>query len=166
MQVEKLRLYGVLDNDKLSPLLRTTRMVAHWRLSIRELADFAKGFVVAHVDSGTCFDLSYKETAENILQIEIPYSLLPSLIAAQGDQPPLAERYRVPEKYLLKPERNVDSSQATTEPQPISAPELPQPKASALTPVMSAIRHYRSCLAMMLYTRIRCTGSQPTPLSS
>lgn len=53
--------------------------------------------MVAHVDSGTCFDLSYKETAENILQIEIPYSLLPSLIAAQGDQPPLAERYRVPE---------------------------------------------------------------------
>ncbi len=32
MQVEKLRLYGVLDNDKLSPLLETTRMVAHWRL--------------------------------------------------------------------------------------------------------------------------------------
>lgn len=34
--------------------------------------------------------ISYKETAENILQIEIPYSLLPSLIAAQGDEPPLA----------------------------------------------------------------------------
>ncbi|HCM9654479.1 TPA: DNA phosphorothioation-dependent restriction protein DptH [Enterobacter kobei] len=134
MQVEKLRLYGVLDNDKLSPLLERREWWLTGDYQLGELADFAKGFVVAHVDSGTCFDLSYKETAENILQIEIPYSLLPSLIAAQGDQPPLAERYRVPEKYLLKPERNVDSSQATTEPQPISAPELPQPKASALTP--------------------------------
>lgn len=138
MQVEKLRLYGVLDNDKLSPLLERREWWLTGDYQLGELADFAKGFVVAHVDSGTCFDLSYKETAENILQIEIPYSLLPSLIAAQGDQPPLAERYRVPEKYLLKPERNVDSSHpeqaATTEPQPISAPELPQPKASALTP--------------------------------
>ncbi len=138
MQVEKLRLYGVLDNDKLSPLLERREWWLTGDYQLGELADFAKGFVVAHVDSGTCFDLSYKETAENILQIEIPYSLLPSLIAAQDDQPPLAERYRVPEKYLLKPERNVDSSHpeqaATTEPQPISAPELPQPKASALTP--------------------------------
>ncbi|MEP8909090.1 DNA phosphorothioation-dependent restriction protein DptH [Enterobacter roggenkampii] len=138
MQVEKLHLYGVLDNDKLSPLLERREWWLTGDYQLGELADFAKGFVVAHVDSGTCFDLSYKETAENILQIEIPYSLLPSLIAAQGDQPPLAERYRVPEKYLLKPERNVDSSHpeqaATTEPQPISAPELPQPKASALTP--------------------------------
>jgi len=138
MQVEKLRLYGVLDNDKLSPLLERREWWLTGDYQLGELADFAKGFVVAHVDSGTCFDLSYKETAENILQIEIPYSLLPSLIAAQGDQPPLAERYRVPEKYLLKPERNVDSSHpeqaATTEPQPISAPGLPQPKASALTP--------------------------------
>ncbi|HAE8613015.1 TPA_asm: DNA phosphorothioation-dependent restriction protein DptH, partial [Salmonella enterica subsp. salamae serovar 30:1,z28:z6] len=139
MQVEKLRLYGVLDNDKLSPLLERREWWLTGDYQLGELADYAEGFVVAHVDSGTCFDLSYKETAENILQIEIPYSLLPSLIAAQGDQPPLAERYRVPEKYLLKPECNVDSSHpeqaaTTTEPQPISAPELPQPEVSALTP--------------------------------
>ncbi|EAV3919471.1 DNA phosphorothioation-dependent restriction protein DptH [Salmonella enterica] len=139
MQVEKLRLYGVLDNDKLSPLLERREWWLTGDYQLGELADYAEGFVVAHVDSGTCFNLSYKETAENILQIEIPYSLLPSLIAAQGDQPPLAERYRVPEKYLLKPECNVDSSHpeqaaTTTEPQPISAPELPQPEVSALTP--------------------------------
>lgn len=139
MQVEKLRLYGVLDNDKLSPLLERREWWLTGDYQLGELADYAEGFVVAHVDSGTCFDLSYKETAENILQIEIPYSLLPSLIAAQGDQPPLAERYRVPEKYLLKPECDVNSSQpvqvaTTTEPQPISVPELPQPEASALPP--------------------------------
>ncbi|MCU6195213.1 hypothetical protein, partial [Enterobacter sichuanensis] len=110
MQVEKLRLYGVLDNDKLSPLLERREWWLTGDYQLGELADYAEGFVVAHVDSGTCFDLSYKETAENILQIEIPYSLLPSLIAAQGDQPPLAERYRVPEKYLLKPECDVNSS--------------------------------------------------------
>ncbi|EES5072297.1 DNA phosphorothioation-dependent restriction protein DptH [Escherichia coli] len=139
MQVEKLRLYGVLDNDKLSPLLERREWWLTGDYQLGELADYAEGFVVAHVDSGTCFDLSYKETAENILQIEIPYSLLPSLIAAQGDQPPLAERYRVPEKYLLKPECDVNSSHpvqvaTTTEPPPISALELPQPEASALTP--------------------------------
>lgn len=139
MQVEKLRLYGVLDNDKLSPLLERREWWLTGDYQLGELADYAEGFVVAHVDSGTCFDLSYKETAENILQIEIPYSLLPSLIAAQGDQPPLAERYRVPEKYLLKPECDVNSSHlvqvaATNEPQPISVLELPQPEASAHTP--------------------------------
>lgn len=139
MQVEKLRLYGVLDNDKLSPLLERREWWLTGDYQLGELADYAEGFVVAHVDSGTCFDLSYKETAENILQIEIPYSLLPSLIAAQGDQPPLAERYRVPEKYLLKPECDVNSSHpvqvaTTTEPPPISAPELPQPGALALSP--------------------------------
>ncbi|KIS44692.1 DNA phosphorothioation-dependent restriction protein DptH [Kosakonia radicincitans] len=138
MQVEKLRLYGVLDNDKLSPLLERREWWLTGDYQLGELADYAEGFVVAHVDSGTCFDLSYKETAENILQIEIPYSLLPSLIAAQGDQPPLAERYRVPEKYLLKSECDVNSSHpvqvaTTTEPQPISVLELPQPEASALT---------------------------------
>lgn len=138
MQVEKLRLYGVLDNDKLSPLLERREWWLTGDYQLGELADYAEGFVVAHVDSGTCFDLSYKETAENILQIEIPYSLLPSLIAAQGNQPPLAQRYRVPEKYLLKSECDVNSSHpvqvaTTTEPQPISVLELPQPEASALT---------------------------------
>ncbi|HCI7746700.1 TPA: DNA phosphorothioation-dependent restriction protein DptH [Escherichia coli] len=139
MQVEKLRLYGVLDNDKLSPLLERREWWLTGDYQLGELADYAEGFVVAHVDSGTCFDLSYKETVEKILQIEIPYSLLPSLIAAQGDQPPLAERYRVPEKYLLKPERDANASHpeqvaTTTKPQPISIPELPQPGVLALTP--------------------------------
>ncbi|CAI1755087.1 Type IV secretory pathway, VirB4 components [Serratia proteamaculans] len=104
MQVEKLRLYGVLDNDKLSPLLERREWWLTGDYQLGELNDYADGFVVAHVDSGTCFDLSYKETTDNILQIEIPYSLLPSLITSQGDQPSLAERYRVPEKYVLKPE--------------------------------------------------------------
>ncbi|ORM68448.1 DNA phosphorothioation-dependent restriction protein DptH [Pantoea rwandensis] len=104
MQVEKLRLYGVLDSDKLTPLLERREWWLTGDYQLGELADYVDGFVVAHVDSATCFDLSYKETAENILQIEIPYSLLPSLIAAQGDELPLAERYRVPEKYRLKPE--------------------------------------------------------------
>lgn len=104
MQVEKLHLYGVLDSDKLSPLLDRREWWLTGDYQLGELKDYIDGFVVAHVDSATCFDLSYKETANNILQIEIPYSLLPSLITSQKDQSPLAERYRVPEKYLLKPE--------------------------------------------------------------
>ncbi|MGL5968086.1 MAG: DNA phosphorothioation-dependent restriction protein DptH [Kluyvera sp.] len=115
MQVEKLRLYGVLDSDKLAPLLEQREWWLTGDYQLGKLTDYADGFVVAHVDSGTCFDFSYKETAENILQIEIPYSLLPSLIAAQGDEPPLAERYRVPEKYLLKPNCTINLSQPEAE---------------------------------------------------
>jgi len=137
MQVEKLRLYGVLDSDKLAPLLERREWWLSGDYQLGELTDYADGFVVAHVDSGTCFDFSYKETAENILQIEIPYSLLPSLIAAQGDEPPLAERYRVPDKYRLKP--NCDTSLPQQEVEfeavmpptlsSISDPELLQPEA-------------------------------------
>ncbi|EGQ4787609.1 hypothetical protein I3H91_004739, partial [Salmonella enterica subsp. enterica serovar Durban] len=97
--------------NKLAPLLDRREWWLTGDYQLGELADYVNGFVVAHVDSATCFDLSYKETAGNILQIEIPYSLLPSLIAAQGNEPPLAERYRVPEKYRLKPECDATPSQ-------------------------------------------------------
>ncbi|EHN8908675.1 DNA phosphorothioation-dependent restriction protein DptH [Enterobacter hormaechei] len=141
MQVEKLRLYGVLDSNKLAPLLDRREWWLTGDYQLGELTDYADGFVVAHVDSATCFDLSYKETAENILQIEIPYSLLPSLIAAQGDELPLAERYRVPEKYRLKsgcdailsqPEVVVEVTTPTTA-QSISEPESLQPAVSVAT---------------------------------
>src|SRR5690606_5948668 len=39
-------------------------------------------------------------------QIEIPYSLLSALITSQGGQESLSVRYRVPEKYILKPAFN------------------------------------------------------------
>ncbi|EOE1544744.1 DNA phosphorothioation-dependent restriction protein DptH [Providencia rettgeri] len=104
MQVEKLRLYGVLDVDKLSPLLERREWWLTGDYQLGELSDYVNGFVVAHVDSATCFELSYKETEDNILQIEIPYSLLPSLITSQKGQLSLAKRHRVDEKYLLKTE--------------------------------------------------------------
>ncbi|WP_391528476.1 DNA phosphorothioation-dependent restriction protein DptH [Photorhabdus akhurstii] len=103
MQVEKLHLYSVLDSNKLSPLLKQREWWLTGEYQLGELSDYVDGFVLAHVDNGSCFDLSYKKTSDNILQIEIPYSLLPSLIAASGSEQPLAERYRVPEKYQLKP---------------------------------------------------------------
>lgn len=145
MQVEKLRLYGVLDSNKLAPLLDRREWWLTGDYQLGELADYAEGFVVAHVDSATCFDLSYKETAENILQIEIPYSLLPSLIAAQGGEPPLAERYRVPEKYRLKPESDASPSQpevvvevsTPTATQSVSEPESAQPAVTMATPNIS-----------------------------
>ncbi|ECB3805300.1 DNA phosphorothioation-dependent restriction protein DptH [Salmonella enterica subsp. enterica serovar Fufu] len=145
MQVEKLRLYGVLDSDKLAPLLDRREWWLTGDYQLGELADYVDGIVVAHVDSATCFAPSYKETVENILQIEIPYSLLPSLIAAQGDEPPLAERHRVPEKYLLKPVCDATSSQpeavvgvtTPTTAQSISEPGSLQPAVSVVTPDIS-----------------------------
>ncbi|WP_449632388.1 DNA phosphorothioation-dependent restriction protein DptH [Rahnella aceris] len=136
MQVEKLRLYGVLDSDKLAPLLDRREWWLSGEYQLGEPADYVDGFVVAHVDSDTCFDLSYKETPDNILQIEIPYSLLPSLIAAQGDDQPLAERYRVPEKYRLRstidrltPQESapVVKEVASTDARPDEYPEQPTP---------------------------------------
>ncbi|EBP0140442.1 DNA phosphorothioation-dependent restriction protein DptH [Salmonella enterica] len=137
MQVEKLRLYGVLDNDKLSPLLERREWWLTGDYKLGELTDYVDGFVVAHVDSKTCFVVSYKKTTENILQIEIPFSLLPSLIAAQGDQPPLAEIHLAPEKYRLKPACDMSPSQPTqvttqADSQTNSIPESPQPEASTL----------------------------------
>ncbi|MBP2836924.1 DNA phosphorothioation-dependent restriction protein DptH [Dickeya parazeae] len=145
MQVEKLRLYGVLDSDKLAPLMDRREWWLTGDYQLGELTDYADGFVVAHVDSGTCFDLSYKETADNILQIEIPYSLLPSLIAAQGNELPLAERYRVPEKYRLKPRCDAtlpDSDSVVQVTSPIatlstSESELRQPAAFEVAPDIS-----------------------------
>ncbi|MGZ0496687.1 DNA phosphorothioation-dependent restriction protein DptH [Citrobacter freundii] len=141
MQVEKLRLYGVLDSNKLAPLLDRREWWLTGDYQLGELADYADGFVVAHVDSATCFDLSYKETAENILQIEIPYSLLPSLIAAQGDSP-LVERYRVPEKYRLKPECDASPSkpevvvEVTT---PTAAQSISEPESESLQPAVPVV---------------------------
>ena len=90
MQVEKLRLYGVLDGDKLAPLLDRREWWLTGDYLLGELKIMLMAFVVAHVDSGSCFDLSYKETTGNILQIEIPYSLLPSLITTHEGELPLA----------------------------------------------------------------------------
>lgn len=145
MQVEKLRLYGVLDSDKLAPLLDRREWWLTGDYQLGELADYVDGIVVAHVDSATCFAPSYKETVENILQIEIPYSLLPSLIAAQGDEPPLAERHRVPEKYRLQPVCDATPSQpeavvgvtTPTTAQSISEPGSLQPAVSVVTPDIS-----------------------------
>ncbi|MCV5349477.1 hypothetical protein OFM93_30860, partial [Escherichia coli] len=81
------------------------------------------GFVVAHVDSGSCFDLSYKETTANILQIEIPYSLLSSLITTREGKFPLAERYRVPDKYRLKPESDEHPSPSASGVQVTTPPD-------------------------------------------
>lgn len=138
MQVEKLQLYGVLDSDKLAPLLDRREWWLTGDYQLGELKDYANGFVVAHVDSGSCFDLSYKETTENILQIEIPYSLLSSLITTREGKLPLAERYRVPDKYRLKPESDEHPSpsasgvQVTT--QPDTRPDIPKP-----TPEVSTV---------------------------
>lgn len=141
MQVEKLRLYGVLDSNKLSPLLERREWWLTGDYLLGELTDYADGFVVAHVDSGSCFDLSYKLTKDNILQIEIPYSLLPTLIATKGDEQQLAERYRVPEQYRLKPDGDEETSKSalvvdttSSGDEPISESEPPQPDVHTLTP--------------------------------
>ncbi len=59
-----------------------------------ELKDYANGFVVAHVDSGSCFNLSYKETTGNILDRNSLFITILVNHYREGELP-LAERYRV-----------------------------------------------------------------------
>lgn len=115
MQVEKLRLYGVLESEKIAPLLENREWWLTGEYQLGELTDYPNGFVVAHVDSGTCFDISYKETQQDILQIEIPYSLLPSLIANQNGESSLTERYHVPSKYLLMSNQDANILQSVVD---------------------------------------------------
>ncbi|WP_340620830.1 DNA phosphorothioation-dependent restriction protein DptH [Xenorhabdus siamensis] len=82
MQVEKLRLYQALDSKMLEPLLSRREWWLTGRYKLSQLRNYVDGIVLAHVDSNSCFGPSYQITEKQILQIELPYALLSSLLAA------------------------------------------------------------------------------------
>ncbi|AWH88211.1 DNA phosphorothioation-dependent restriction protein DptH [Limnobaculum parvum] len=129
MQVEKLQIYGVLNSSALEPFLANREWWLTGEYQLGELPDYINGIVLAHVSNGSCFEPSWKETEDRILQIELPYTLLSSLIAARTNTQweVLMERYHVPEKYQLKPnsemsvfEAKLDELLAVLEIEPIS----------------------------------------------
>lgn len=105
MQVEKFRLYDVLAEEALMPLLSKREWWLKGEYEVISVPDYVDGFIVAHVENDSCFEPDYQLTTENILQIELPYSLLNSLINARSDQEldDLVEICKVPKQYRLKP---------------------------------------------------------------
>lgn len=125
MQVEKFRLYNVLADEELSPLLSRREWWLKGEYQVVSVPDYIDGFVVAHVESDSCFETSYQVTPENILQVELPYSLLNSLINANSTEAlnNLIDTCKVPSQYRLKPfgEKNENAGLQISEPPPSGA---------------------------------------------
>jgi DNA phosphorothioation-dependent restriction protein DptH len=102
MQLEKLRLYKVINDGRAEELLGNREWWLRGEYDLAELADYPCGFVVAHVDSDTCFEATFK-LDRNILQVELPISILESLIGAvsEGQLRELVNICHVPERFVL-----------------------------------------------------------------
>lgn len=105
MQVEKFRLYDVLSKEKLIELLSMRDWWLSGSYQLSDIPNYVDGFIVAHIESGSCFDVSCKVTDKNILQIELPYSLLSSLINTndKNELAQLVQNCRIDDEFILKP---------------------------------------------------------------
>lgn len=105
MQVDKLCLYHVMDSAQLAPLLSKREWWLKGEYSLANLPDYVEGFVVAHIDSASCFTPQYKMTDNNVLQVELPYSMLTSLIQTSVGESldKLVANSHVDKTFLLGP---------------------------------------------------------------
>ncbi|WAF89724.1 DNA phosphorothioation-dependent restriction protein DptH [Aeromonas hydrophila] len=127
MQVDKLCLYGVLERAQLQPLLDRREWWMRGDYQLGALPDYVEAMVVAHVENDSCFKPSYQTTGQNVLQIELPYSLLPALIASKMDTSiqRLVEQCQVPRQFCLMPQCEGEVAQ-------------PPVKVSGIEPVIAA----------------------------
>jgi DNA phosphorothioation-dependent restriction protein DptH len=85
MQVEKFKLYKVLDESRLHHLLEKREWWQQGDYSLGSLDEYADGIVLAHIESDTFFSPEY-ERKGNLIQIQLPYGLLPALISADSGE--------------------------------------------------------------------------------
>lgn len=108
IQVEKFKLYNVLTDKNMDSLLSRREWWLKGDYKIDDLPDYIDGIVLAHIDSDSCFEPKYTLTSNNILEVELPYALLPALIRA--DSPialkNLIDKFSIPPEYLLKTFKN------------------------------------------------------------
>jgi DNA phosphorothioation-dependent restriction protein DptH len=119
MQVDKLRLYQVLSDSDLSELIARREWWLRGKYQLADLEDYPSGFVVAHVENDSCFEPSYHLTDGNILQVELPFGLLDSLINAKTgvELDALVADFHVPELYRLRSNKiSTTQTNATTPP--------------------------------------------------
>jgi DNA phosphorothioation-dependent restriction protein DptH len=102
MQVEKYRLYGVLNDADLRHLSSRREWWLKGDYRLAELTEYPAGVVLSHLDSEACFDAAYR-MKEDVALIDLPIGLLDSLIdAADAEQiRALRAQCHVPEEYLL-----------------------------------------------------------------
>lgn len=105
MQVDKFRLYDVLSEEKLSQLLTRRDWWLKGDYQLSDIPNYVDGFILAHIENDSCFDAFCKVTNENILQIELPSSLLFSLINANDKNrlSQLVKNCKINEEFILKP---------------------------------------------------------------
>lgn len=105
MQVEKLSMYQVISKDKLTPLLSRREWWLQGKYHLANVPNYVDGFVVANIENDSCFVPKYQTTSNGILQVELPYSLLTSLINAKAGHSleELVSICHVPTEYQLKP---------------------------------------------------------------
>jgi DNA phosphorothioation-dependent restriction protein DptH len=126
MQVEKFLLYRVLADEKLDALLGRREWWLKGNYQVAAVPGYVDGVVLAHVENDSCFEPSYQITAQNILQIELPYALLPALIGADSQEKltSLLELCKVPAEYLLNANQALIAVEQGAADQEISAAEL------------------------------------------
>lgn len=104
MQIDKLCLYGVMNQQQLQPLLAEREWWMRGDYELATVPDYVEGMVVAHVENDSCFVPSYKTTDDGVLQVELPYSLLPALIESKAWESvnELVKLCHVPAEYCLE----------------------------------------------------------------
>ncbi|MGL5008007.1 MAG: DNA phosphorothioation-dependent restriction protein DptH [Plesiomonas sp.] len=103
MQVDKLSLYQVMQPEQLAPLMADREWWLKGEYTLSSVLDYPEGFVVAHIENDTFFKPHYQMTERGVLQVELPYALLGSLIQS-SNAPALDELVtlcHVDKQYLL-----------------------------------------------------------------
>lgn len=108
MQVDKLCLYQVMSPNDLEPLMSQREWWLKGEYALATVPDYVEGFVVAHIENDSCFMPNYQMTGSGVLQVELPYALLTSLIQASTGKSmdELVDLCHVDQKYVLKPVDN------------------------------------------------------------
>ncbi|EOX3482618.1 DNA phosphorothioation-dependent restriction protein DptH [Vibrio cholerae] len=115
MQIDKYRLYNVFSDDYFEALLAEKEEWLRGNYRIAEIENYPAGIVISHLESGSCLGAEY-EVEDNVLKIELPYSLLDSLIGNPLQvlmyEKDIAKICHVPAEYMLvgETERKTDET--------------------------------------------------------
>ncbi|HGS4525911.1 TPA: DNA phosphorothioation-dependent restriction protein DptH [Vibrio cholerae] len=115
MQIDKYRLYNVFSDDYFETLLAEKEEWLRGNYHIAEIENYPAGIVISHLESGSCLGAEY-EVEDNVLKIELPYSLLDSLIGNPLQvlmyEKDIAKICHVPAEYMLvgETERKTDET--------------------------------------------------------
>jgi DNA phosphorothioation-dependent restriction protein DptH len=103
MQVEKFKLYNVLEENRLEQLLGKREWWQQGQYSVDSVSNYADGIVLAHIESDSFFGPVFGRSPNNVVRIELPYALLPHLIGASSkeDLDKLLENCKVPGELMM-----------------------------------------------------------------